>query len=96
VALLLDGFQRLLAHGIAQFHGFRSVSRLAWPGETVFRLLAPGEANSTAASSPCPANAVARVFVVRQQRNQVGSALQTPWHSSILYVILLASDADVG
>ena len=30
VALLLaDGFQRLLAHGIAQFHGFRSASRLA-------------------------------------------------------------------
>lgn len=67
--LLADSFQRLLAHGIAQFHGLRSASRLAWPGETVISLAGPDSIYSPA-ESPAAADSDTRVFVVRQLRSQ--------------------------
>ena len=85
VTLLLgDGFQRLLAHGIAQFHGLRSASRLAWPGETIVSLTGPDSTYSPAAG-PAAADSNARVFVVRQLRSQeVGLIMLLPAFSCAL------------
>ena len=67
--LLADGFQRLLAHGIAQFHGLRSTSRQAWPGEAVISLTGVSSIYSPA-PSPAAADSDTRVLVIRQLRSQ--------------------------
>ena len=56
-----DGFQRLLAHGVAQFHGLSSHSRAALAGEF-------GAADCTVSQSEAPEEAAAcdRIFVVRR------------------------------
>ena len=67
--LLAGGFQRLLAHGVAQFHGLRSASRLAWPGETVCCLTGLDSVHSPDAGT-ATRTGTARVLVLRQQRSE--------------------------
>ena len=62
---LPDGFQRLLAHGIAQFHGLSSFSRAAEVTELA------SEPSGNGGSSPIAEGAGDRVFVVRQMRKPV-------------------------
>lgn len=68
--LLPDTFQRLLAHGIAQFHGLSSFSRPATVAECTE---GGGEGSSPPDSEGCSTSAEEgdRIFVVRQSRSPV-------------------------